>query len=156
MIKLVCDGYKKEHYWLSIRVFKNIESVPRWHTDGMFFIQNKNPELQSKFIITLKGDPTLFCNLTTDKLESLQQIPHPQSHKNYDIYQKQYNNALKNTKIITHKNTDKYIYGVIFFIEYQLYSAHHSEPTKSNERIFVSISPRTYEQINELKTRWNK
>jgi hypothetical protein len=61
----VLIGYCAEAYWLKIRFSKpnNDYIIPIWHTDGIFNI-DKVGNVETKFIITLKGDCTLLfkCN----------------------------------------------------------------------------------------------
>jgi hypothetical protein len=59
LIKKVLSAYKKDYYWLTIRVTlpNSNYDIPRWHKDGQYpgFTPEDNP---SKFITVLKGPGT--------------------------------------------------------------------------------------------------
>ena len=62
----VCNGYGRKYVCVSIRANNPIDiwDVPRWHTDGNFFINPKSrTKQQSKFITVLKGAGTLMIHL---------------------------------------------------------------------------------------------
>lgn len=70
IIQTVLSGYKKEQFWLSIRVTtsNDIFNIPRWHTDGYFF--GSNIPNQSKFVTVLKGPGTLLKQ-STDEIKKI-------------------------------------------------------------------------------------
>ena len=74
LCSIVCEGYKTEYFWLSLRVTNpnNIFDIARWHQDGKYFMDSD--KLQSKFITTLKGPGTLLLKPTKKNFELFKEI----------------------------------------------------------------------------------
>ncbi len=170
LVAIVCEGYNRTSVWVSLRVtLPNKEfDIPRWHVDGNFYnlqkireaqiakIENLDPieiEMQSKFITTLKGPGTLFCQASQqmrneffdikDKFPLVQEEYQKNKLKRYEV--------IKSCKIKQLMNNQ----GAIFLVGHD-YAAIHSEPKLDEPRIFLSILPGHPTEIQELKTRWKR
>ena len=134
-IKTVLYGYKREHFWLSIRVTTNNDryNIPRWHTDGLFF-NSKIPN-QSKFVTVLKGPGTLLKE-STDEIKKMFNKKDDRSV----VAEK-----LQDFPTIQLSNDQSLIFSVG-----DDNSAIHSEPRMDNMkegRFFISILPYKEEDI---------
>ncbi|MFK7827613.1 MAG: hypothetical protein AB8G05_25940 [Oligoflexales bacterium] len=126
--------------WVTIRFTKpnRLFEIPRWHTDGAFYEPYEATNF--KYAAVLKGPGTLFANeLNEDQMKKI-------SDRIRD------NNLISQNQIFSPQFGD----GVLFKTGGSKNSAVHSEPHMNEDRIFFSIVPGTYENINELKNRWNK
>lgn len=147
LTKKVCNEYNRDSVWLAIRVTlpDNEFDIPRWHIDGKFF-ENVNNEIQSKFIMTVKGPGTLFCDANKEvRKEFFENFK-----GNHEISQRQkLDEILKSQKIIQLKNDQ----GAIFLVGDINIAAIHSEPPFSEPRIFLSILPGHKYQIDDWENR---
>jgi hypothetical protein len=69
---LLKHGYEKDYCWMTIRVVEGTKNfkVPRWHCDGKYFNPDKYTDLQTKFIMVLKGPGTLLIK-RDDKIKTI-------------------------------------------------------------------------------------
>jgi hypothetical protein len=61
----VADAYGRKHVWIAIRAtrFTKEYDIPRWHTDGNYFHNEKSRKRQqSKFLTIFKGAGTLMID----------------------------------------------------------------------------------------------
>jgi hypothetical protein len=153
--------------WVTIRSFKpnEIYNLPRWHTDGYYFQPFSG--VCYKIVCALQGANTLFVH-----------VPDAMRVEFFAIQSR----ALSGIKKTVHKNLSKkdsdYIrrstrmqrvdllkdfsvqaatagQGTVFIIGDREKSAIHSEPPMHEDRLFMSIVPGTYEQIESLYPRWS-
>jgi hypothetical protein len=149
LTKQICGAYGRESCWLAIRVTTPTDAfdIPRWHVDGNFFTK-VGDEIQSKFVMVLKGPGTLFCN--PDK-KTREEFFNAVLHTREIEERIKLQNILKKQKIIQLQNNQ----GAIFLVGDRKISAIHSEPPITEPRIFISILPGYDYQIDELKKMWN-
>ena len=169
IFKTVVKGYNTKDAWLSIRITYKDPSfnIRRWHTDGFQFARY-NDELQSKFVMVLKGNHTLLLEETEkEKLFYLDMMvkqgkeykdkgypmyPSPEWNDTWMKYRKILDKKFKNSKIIQPLNSQGFIFlnypGNLFE-----YGAIHSEPKKDDYRMFISILPGTEEDVKNKKYR---
>lgn len=155
IIKTLSIGYDKKYCWITIRTSKpnNNFVIPRWHCDGNYFNPDKYHDLQTKFVIVLKGPGTLLFE--SDK--NIRQI--------YNNYKKDSNNDIKpsyntidgrklldeelkdfNSKQIQLSNDE----GIIFLSGHSNCTI-HSEPNITEPRMFLSVVFADELSINEQK-----
>ena len=143
----VCNEYNKKYCWLTIRVStpNKFYDIPRWHIDGNYY---KSDNIQSKFILTLKGNSTLIINPNQKIRKDFLNI-----HNKHELEMRLLSNKIvSNEKII---NINTLINGVIIISTNHKLATIHSEPPIQENRIFLSILPLTKNELNELKLRWN-
>ena len=165
LIKTVLAGYKKTHYWISIRcmTFTNRNDIPNWHLDGPYYIGQEKP---SKFVTVLKGAGTLLKDMTPENKEAYNIIKLELDEKVRNIpvtYEENREEFLKEFSKINNNESLKLRYiealkdsetkqinndeALIFFAK----EAMHSEPKIDRERIFISILPMDEENIKNLQ-----
>lgn len=136
---------KQPTAWFCIRAFHPCTSyqIPRWHQDGKYFnFDNPNPRLVSKCVLVLKGSPTLFANLP-DEVKRLIDSYHNEERVIVDQIVQKY-------KIESPKSGE-----VALFRVGDEKGAVHSEPNIKTDRLFISILPGSYEEIDELYNNWH-
>jgi len=155
LIDHVILGYKKEHYWINIRIANSNHDwdIPRWHTDGLYI---PNGNLASKFVTVIKGPGTLLKEDTIESKDIFNSIKkefeEDKSIKNYQEKEKnwrpKYDEKLKDIKTLQLENDD----GLIFVTDNinNDIGAIHSEPKMDKSRMFISIVPGTKEDIDTL------
>lgn len=169
IFKIVVKGYNTQDAWLSIRITYKDPSfdIRRWHTDGFQFARYKD-ELQSKFVMVLKGNHTLLLEETEKekqfyldmivkerkeyKDKGYPMYPSPEWNDTRMKYRKILDKKFKNSKIIQPLNSQGFIFlnhpGNLFE-----YGTIHSEPKKDDYRMFISILPGTEEEVKNKKYR---
>jgi hypothetical protein len=150
----VCKEYNKNYCWITIRIStpSNYFDIHRWHYDGNYY---KSDNIQTKFIITLKGDSTLIINPNNKIKKDFFNIKVDQNKLNDKELMKTQllkNKVVSNEKII---NINTLINGIISISANPKLATIHSEPPIKNNRIFLSILPMTKNEMNDLKLRWN-
>lgn len=150
LLQQTLKDFGAEAAWVAVRATlpNDAFDIPRWHQDGAFF-KTENGE-QKKVAAVLKGAPTLF-NGTEGTLR--------------DAFRK----ALRNSEDDTAKTriglsllldpalTEQAKAGEgSVFVTGSDRSGVHSEPAMKEARIFFSILPGSKEQIEELRTRWER
>jgi hypothetical protein len=157
LIDNILDGYKKEYYWISIRIvdFTHGFDIPRWHRDGSFFDIDKLN--QSKFVTVIKGPGTLLKENTIENKKIYDEINTKRraelnSQKNQEEfkiidnkYREKFADALKESETKQINNDE----GLIFFVGDEN-SAIHSEPKMDSQRMFISILPGDEDDIMKL------
>ena len=170
LISKVLSAYKKDSYWLTIRVTlkEPFFDIPRWHQDYAY--RGFSPEdYASKFVTVLKGPGTLAIKQTKEVDEVYNKINKAEHTKilklinkkgmtnkeKAEIYDKvnnefrpKYVKALSKFKVLQPTNNQ----GILFYAR----TAIHSEPKKDVPRFFVSILPGTQANIEGLDNAWNK
>lgn len=157
---IVTRGYKKESYWLTIRVTHNntLFDIPRWHCDGYYIGFEYRDDL-SKFATVLKGPGTLFIKTNDEDRNNFISIRNDEQKKSIerngpnvnsedDEYRKQM--ALKIKGDHTQLNNNQ---AVIFMSGNEKICGIHSEPEMHEPRIFLSIVPGSHEEIDKWKNR---
>jgi hypothetical protein len=146
----VCNEYNKNYCWLTIRVStpNNIYDIPRWHYDGNYY---KSNNIQTKFILTLKGNSTLIINPNQKIKKKFFDIDNKINIDESEIKLLR-NKIVNNEKII---NINTLTNGIIIISTNPKLVTIHSEPPIRENRIFLSILPMTKNELNELKIRWN-
>jgi hypothetical protein len=157
----VCNGYGRKYVWVSIRANNPIDiwDVPRWHTDGNFFINPKSrTKQQSKFITVLKGAGTLMIhpqpnNEIIEKIAKLwSEIRNNYKEQMSIEFRKKYDAILVNENKKQLNNEQ----GLVFMVGNRDRALIHSEPPMREDRLFISILPGYEYEITELNKRWNK
>jgi phosphopantetheinyl transferase (holo-ACP synthase) len=129
LAKAVCKGYSTKHAWIDIRVSNpdNDYDIPRWHTDGNFFMDTPEDrkQIESKFVTVLRGDGTLMVSATKKEKEEYERIMRansPKTEEEADKYykdkQKQMELRLKTNKVFENKKVKqlKNNEGLIFIV----------------------------------------
>jgi len=155
LINLVRQIKSNTSCWLSIRSsIPNDDDykIPRFHKDGKYYSTKEN-EIVQKFILTIKGPGTLICE------------PTEQGQQKFDEVFYNTNNTFSDLEIrekLAHALIDEHIHqltnnqGCFFTVGSDLKSSIHSEPNITQPRLFISILPGTFEQIEELRIRWKR
>jgi len=154
LINLVSQIKSNTSCWLVIRssIPNDDFKIPRFHKDGTYYSTKEN-EIVQKFILTIKGPGTLICE------------PSEQGQQKFDEVFYNTNNTFSDLEIrekLAHALIDEHIHqltnnqGCFFTIGSDLKSSIHSEPNITQPRLFISILPGTFEQIEELRIRWNR
>jgi len=169
IFKTVVKGFNlKDAFLLINSTYKDPSfDIRRWHTDGFQFARYKD-EIQSKFVMVLKGNHTLLleetekekkCYLDMEVKERKESkdkgypmYPSPEWKDIWMKYRKILDKKFKKSKIIQPLNSQGFIFlnhpGNLFE-----YGAIHSEPKKDDYRMFISILPGTEEEIKNKKHR---
>ena len=153
ILDTILTEYNKEYFWISIRgsIPNDMFRIPRWHRDGPYF-----KIITSKFITTLVGPPTLYIDdidsiniyntINKVEMEERKGKSFEEEIKIDAYYRPIYADKIKKYKQLgEEEGMILYPLGLI-----------HSEPDITEPRLFLSILPGTFEQIEELKKRWNK
>jgi hypothetical protein len=137
---VIIGAGNKDHVWFLMRASTPDDyfNIQRWHVDGKFYIADDPYELfQYKFVTILKGAGTYCLNLNPDekkiflsKLRSQQYADdYEQNRKDlHEMYEKYNKTQLSNNQgllLINSKNDE--------------YCTVHSEPPKTENRLFLSI-----------------
>lgn len=160
LAKEVCEGYRRKYVWISIRAQNpiKIDNIPRWHTDGNFFMNPKSrTKQQSKFITVLKGAGTLMIQPQPNKeviktmTKQFQDLEDNNQEQMSIEFRKKIDAILvnENKKQLTNNQ------GLIFMVGNKDRALIHSEPSINEYRLFVSILPGYEYEITELSKRWN-
>jgi hypothetical protein len=132
----------KETAWVCVRTSTpNREfDLPRWHWDGYYYPPYSG--FAFKFAAVLKGNPTLFHQLTKDSREVFE------SHFEDREF---LSNFLAESLIESAKPGE----GAFFLVGDRDSAAAHSEPKMDCERLFFSVLPGHASEIDELTIRRN-
>lgn len=172
----VCDGYNLKHCWLAIRTHAKADNsfdIPRWHIDGVYFLPTPGEpmQLQSKFIMVLQGNGTLYINATQREKAKYYNILREQTPKTLDDVKAFFNNKKLQMELREKKNAVFARYkmnngnngnntgikqlqigeGLIFIAGHHKNALVHSEPPITGPRLFISILPGTEQQIMSLQ-----
>jgi len=152
LIHHVLLGYKKNYYWISIRIANSNHDwdIPRWHRDGLYI---PNGHLSSKFVTVVKGPGTFLKEDTKESKDIFDSVrkefDEDKSIENYQEKEKKwrpkFDEKLKDIKTLQLENDD----GLIFFVG-DHDGAIHSEPKMDKSRMFISIVPGTKKDIDTL------
>ena len=149
----VCNEYNKKYCWLTIRIMtpNNLYNIPRWHFDGNYY---KSNNIQTKFILTLKGNSTLIINPNQKiKKKFFNNFFNIDIKDNSELELRLLRNKIVNNEKIININT--LINGTIIISTNPKLATIHSEPPIMENRIFLSILPMTKNELNDFKTRRN-
>jgi len=160
---IVMSGYKKEQYWLTIRVTQEDHDydIPRWHCDGYYVGFERRDDL-SKFATVLIGPGTLFIKtneddrnhflfVRNDEYKKSVERNGPNSNTEDDEYRNQMDIKITGNRVQSNNSQ-----AVIFMAGNGETCGIHSEPPKHKPRMFLSIVPGSTEEINDWKNRNNK
>lgn len=140
----VLKASRRESAWVSVRGFTGMdEGIPRWHTDGCYFGPYPYPGLVFKFTAVLKGSPTLLYPLSASMREAFE------VNRANRLF-------LSELLDINKAESPKKGEGVFFIVGDPNFSAVHSEPIMSENRLFFSILPGDESEIQELYRRWHR
>jgi hypothetical protein len=155
---IVMPGYKKESYWLTIRVTQEDHNfdIPRWHCDGYYMGFDRRDDL-SKFATVLIGPGTLFIKTDEDDRNNFLLIQNeeykksverngPNSNTEDDEYRKQMDIKITGNRVQSNNSQ-----AVIFMAGNHETCGIHSEPPKHKPRMFLSIVPGSVEEINNWR-----
>jgi len=162
LLNTICKAYNTKFCWLAIRIRipTNNYDIPRWHQDGVFFVNSDT--LQAKFITVLKGPGTLF--IKNKKINDIHKKYHDKKFIEYNklniFYDKEiedkYRKILAKKYLIFKQHQVQIRQGLIFLNSQNKFPLVHSEPKIDVSRIFISILPGTEEDVINLKKRWNR
>ena len=135
----------RESAWVSLRSFvpKVTSKILIWHYDGGFYSPIGFDTLVYRFVITLKGAPTVFYLAARDDRILRQKLSINMSKSHY------LNKICDPSLIFIPKRGE----GVFFITQNQSSSALHAIPFIQEPRIFLSIIPCNLEELAELKPR---
>ncbi len=139
---------QKEAYWLALRVTKPLDydmsyTMPRWHSDGAYF-ETAEGEVVYKFILTLRGDKTLFGEAADlERFEQIQKNLYDEQGRPDPVMTEEL------VSLVSALPTPTKMGGVMFQVGEG--GAIHSEPTVTQPRIFMSVLPGDVSQIQEWK-----
>lgn len=141
--KKVVEASGKESAWIHLRASPPTDKfdLPRWHTDGYYYIPEGPDDLLFKFAMTLKGPPTLFYQLPQD-LRSVA-VRHMRNRK----YMKAF--CLDENIIMPRLGEGAVFIGGLN----NGVAAMHSEPPIHENRLFFSVVPYTEKHRSEIKAR---
>ena len=169
----------KETAWITLRTSRQHSrfDIPRWHLDGRYFGKIKVPTL--KLVSTLKGPSTLLsnsdqkdirkiiCDLNYDDeirkmTQELKEIGKSDVKKlkmlRKSLEEYRLKNRKKIMKILNKESIVKMKSGdaAIYTTNNSEFGCIHSEPKITEDRIFFSVLPCTFEEMKELKMRHTK
>ncbi|OJW52688.1 MAG: hypothetical protein BGO67_09505 [Alphaproteobacteria bacterium 41-28] len=147
IVKGIIEASGQETAWVALRSFTPTSSydVPRWHTDGYYYEPYAGDPY--KFVITLKGAPTLFYKLPGDKRKEFYTLQRKGTERN-DYNRQAIAASLGNSKETI--SVAQPHQGAVFVVGSN-HAAIHSEPSIKEERLFLSILPGSNAQIKEWK-----
>ena len=143
-ISLIADkilkASEREVAWFCLRSTLKAPLQKKWHMDSYHYMSG---DLQYKFAIALKGSPTLFYLLPTEKKELRKVI-----WKN--MQNVTFTNELceENLSFAPHREE-----GIFFILGRPEKAAIHAEPTLPMPRLFFSIVPCKGSDLNSLRNR---
>jgi hypothetical protein len=160
IVKNVLLKAKKDGFWFTIRTFLPTEEhkIPRWHQDGKYYNSNDDNN-KYKFVATIKGNGTIYCQPNEDKLIEFYKIKNEIDKEMINLmndrskfqmmFEKEKNAMYELFKNIKVKQIKKN-HGLYFKVGTND-ALIHSEPNIVEQRVFISILTGTVEQINEYK-----
>lgn len=164
LVKGLVQASGKEKAWVSLRpsMPNSAFNLPRWHMDGFFY--KPHDIRQYKFALVLKGPSTLFCKLSPDEKKTFDILKAKETHK---IIQDENGKIIKFEEDMSNRKAlatmissfqapvtiAKPYQGAVFVVG-ESNSAIHSEPSISENRLFLSILPGSKSQIDELRLNW--
>ncbi|MBX9786736.1 MAG: hypothetical protein K2Y08_05300 [Alphaproteobacteria bacterium] len=146
LVKDVLKASGQETAWIAVRAFTPTPeyNIPRWHTDGYYY---KPYEHQYKFVVTLKGQSTLFYKLPSDMRTQFFLL-----QDDYKIQDNHKRKSLANMLNEPSRRFQPKLAQMATYIVGSDNSAIHSEPPISEARLFLSILPGSRSQIKEWKS----
>lgn len=138
----------KETAWVSVRPSEpNHEfDIPRWHQDGYFYAPYSG--FSFKFAAALKGNSTVFCQLSKG-LREIFQINFDHRLQLSLEHRVLLDSLLEECK----KESVKPGHGAFFIVGDPNSAAIHSEPKIDSDRLFFSVLPGNDSEIEELYMR---
>ncbi|AYV84652.1 MAG: hypothetical protein Hyperionvirus32_19 [Hyperionvirus sp.] len=158
--KKICAAYSKDSAWVTVRVStpNKLFGEPRWHVDGLFFLEHDPKIPQSKFIFTIKGPGTLLADVSEElrgEFTAVRMVVGDDA-KAFDL------RAARNKVISASAETEKKLSqlhnskGVIILVGNPTDAAIHSEPSIDAPRIFLSVLPGDSADVSGLQKRFAK
>lgn len=174
----ILQASQKETAWVALRAFKETTAYDqsRWHMDGGYY--EPFDQTQFKVAITLKGPSTLFYPLSSlarydffdfsskswKNILTLYDQPLQQKSKTEEQIQTEKNNiyspleknffdrCVEASQIISLPTGQ----GMIFKVGDAAFAALHSEPPIKEDRLFISIVPCDFKDIDGMRQRLGK
>lgn len=140
MIRSVTEGFGAESCMVQLRLIAgNSEfwKTPRWHWDGTYYGRPG-----CKFVTTLQGPSTLFCEVDERTKESIK----PLVRRGMDLRSRELidRQLAKYPKLQTDNQ-----HGVVY--RYGTNAAVHSEPYINTSRMFLAITPGSRAELRQRK-----
>lgn len=134
----------KKIFWLRFETPDPMFDIPRWHIDGSYFGNDM------KIVASLKGNGTMIaqCKNNKEMIQNMNQIQrqYPTHVKNGDKFEFNSENYAKYNEIISpilEKDCNiiqlNNFQGAVYNVGSNEISCIHSEPNKSNSRLFIAV-----------------
>jgi hypothetical protein len=149
---IVMEGYKKDRYWLTIRVTIPTDrwDIPRWHCDGNYFWSAGERKNVSKFATTLQGSGTLLMETTHEQREKFIKLGRESFELNNNQLSEENRSHMSdniegimiqpnNYQSVIFRSGDFNICGI------------HSEPKMHTYRMFLSIATGSKKEVDGWK-----
>ncbi len=142
-----------ESMWLALRITHPDDSygVPRWHTDGRFFLSDVPVY---KFVVTLKGSQTRFAKLKDRAkfiaLSSQSSENDSKEQSREDWFNNDIDTRERIGRVVEEVALSRYGEGVGFLVGHED-AVIHSEPDLKKMRIFFSVLGGSVDQIESMK-----
>ena len=139
--KQILAASKRDTAWVWLHAYTSVDAIDRlrWHFDWPYY---SSEEIQYRFVMTLKGFPTLFYLLPLEDIELRRKIC--KRPNDYDFVAE-----LCEPDRVFIPNREV---GVVFMNRKR--GALHSEPSNFDQsRLFFSIVPCSQEQVRQIELR---
>ena len=159
--KNCCQSMGVDEAWIAIRAFKknNLYDIARWHIDSERLYTPRPDHILYKIACALKGDSTLFCNVSND-MRSQYLAMRSKSYVDKKKSREQAASAIRMNIAEFLQDLDVEFanagQAAIFIMGDEKTGAIHSEPVMDKDRIFMSIIPGNHQQIQELYHNWHQ
>ncbi len=143
LVHTILAGCQKESAWVALRAFVATDEYDqsRWHRDGYYFSPFSGAPF--KFVVALKGASTQFYRLPAEIRERFAEFEKKQERA-------------KLAKLLDPSRVDTAMPGQgTAFVVGAEFAAVHSEPKIVGQRLFLSIVPGSWAEIEELNERWH-
>lgn len=149
----------KETGWVSLRAYVPGPQfqIPRWHTDGNFFL-DETLGTQVKLAINLKGDGTYFLKAPLSFKKKFKEVDNKfiraggdrqEQRKALDTLVKSQGEGVQIYELPLYQ-------AAAFNVGQEERSAIHSEPDFKKERLFLSVVPGSFAQVEGLRMKWSE
>ena len=149
-------GFETDSAWTMLRVSlpNTIFDVPRWHPDGRYFA---GTEKSYKMVAALKGPSTLFGQVTDEKAYKDLEKQNSENFDNFGTNRAKFNAEDARireelSRVVTPIEIAKPGEAVIYLVG-DPNAPLHSEPAIKVPRIFLSVLPGSFAQIEEWRAR---
>ncbi len=145
---VVASGQEAAHICMRATVPSPAFDTLRWHVDGYYYEPRTH---QYKFVVSLKGPPTLFYKPSLSTREKFLTLLNEDISYQMDAKKRQILADLLNDP--SQRFQAESTQGSAFVVGDEAVAAVHSEPPMPVERLFISVIPGTKEQIAEWQRR---